>query len=224
MVLAVAFTFTGTVDARTLSVGSTGNDVADLQAFLVNNGYPIPLIDSGVAKPGYFGEQTKNAVKMYQEGNEMNPTGSIDSEGYQGVKLGSVTGPNFYFDYLNVNGVYTYYYSAAMRTATTTLCSFKSPNATTTLHVASWQISTGTSTAATIDLGTSTTAYSTTTNLRSADSVAANAKASVFWSPVGGSVNDAQLAPNIYINVKTAGAGLGGYTYGGKCQLELIGY
>ena len=84
--------------AKSLTVGSTGSDVVSLQTFLIDNGYTIPLIESGVANKGYFGEQTSNAVKMYQEDNEIEPTGVIDSSSYAKKNiLGAVVGPDTNF-------------------------------------------------------------------------------------------------------------------------------
>lgn len=95
-IVAVVLVGVNTVDAKTLSVGSTGPEVSALQTWLINNGYPIPFIEQGVASKGYFGVQTSNAVKMYQESNEQNPTGVIDSESYGQVKLGVASGPDLY--------------------------------------------------------------------------------------------------------------------------------
>ena len=52
---------------RNLTVGSTGADVSELQSWLIAKGFSIPSIQSGAAQPGYFGEQTKNAVAAYQK-------------------------------------------------------------------------------------------------------------------------------------------------------------
>ncbi len=52
---------------RNLTVGSTGADVSELQAWLISKGYAIPAISSGAAKAGYFGTQTKSAVAAYQK-------------------------------------------------------------------------------------------------------------------------------------------------------------
>ena len=207
------------VDARTLSLGARGDDVAQLQTWLVNNGYPIPLIESGRASKGYFGTQTQDAVKMYQEGNEQNPTGVIDSTSYgnTSVKFGSVTGPDTYFPYVANNNSRVWTVRQTFNSATTTPCSMRAPAATTTLAFAGWQITTGTSTAATIDLGTSTTAYSTTTNLVAAKSIAASAQGYAYWRPAGGSTDNAKMSPSEWVVVKTAGAGLSGYTYKGTC-------
>ena len=132
--------------------------------------------------------------------------------------VGATPGSDFYYDSLNFNGVVTYYKEVGMLKATTSLCAIKSPAATTTLERIAWQITGGTTTAATIDIGTSTTAYATTTNLVSATAVASGAQAYKYWTPVGGTVNDAMMSPNTWVNVMTAGAGLNGYTYTGKCE------
>lgn len=148
------------------------------------------------------------------------PTVNVNVPDTQGVKVGSVAGPDFWDRVINFNNVQEWYESRDMAPATTTLCAFMSPSATTSLQFASFQITTGTTTAATIDIGTSTTAFSTTTNLVSAKSIASGGQGYVKWMPVGGSVDDNTLAPNTYVVVKTAGAGLGGYTYGGKCKVR----
>lgn len=137
-------------------------------------------------------------------------------------KLGAISGPDLWYRVLNFNGVQYWNDTRDMSVATTTLCSFMTPSATTSLQFVSYKISTGTSTAATIDVATSTTAYATTTNLISGRAVAANATGYGVWTPTGGSQDDTILAPNIYVNVKTAGAGLGGYTYGGKCKVSGV--
>ena len=134
-------------------------------------------------------------------------------------QLGAVSGPDLSSPYFSVNGVVTYQSRVTMRAATTTLCAIKSPSATSTLAVVGWQIGAGTTTAATIDLATSTTAYSTTTNLVAASSVASGANGAVSWASSG---TNGVLAPNIYVVVKTAGAGLSGYTYGGTCFAQFI--
>ncbi|MEO8638222.1 MAG: PKD domain-containing protein [Candidatus Taylorbacteria bacterium] len=50
-----------------LSLGSKGADVIQLQTWLIENGYDIPAVSSGVAGKGYFGVQTRNAVSAYQK-------------------------------------------------------------------------------------------------------------------------------------------------------------
>lgn len=131
---------------------------------------------------------------------------------------GSVVGPDSPNPYYSVNGVATWKTRVGLRTATTTLCAIKSPAATSTLDFVSLQIAVGTSTAATIDLATSTTAYATTTNLVSAYSVGSGAQGASAWKSSG---TNAITAPNTYFVAKTAGAGLGGYTYVGSCEASF---
>lgn len=58
-------------DLSTVSMGSTGDNVAKLQAFLLSKDpNSIPLIRSGAAKYGYFGSQTNSAVIAFRS----NPT------------------------------------------------------------------------------------------------------------------------------------------------------
>jgi len=117
LVVAVVLVATNSVDAKTLSVGSTGSDVSALQTWLINNGYPIPLIQKGLARKGYFGVQTSEAVKMYQEDKGLDLTGVIDSENYGNVtKLGAVSGTDFYFPMTFLNGAV---YSSVFATTST---------------------------------------------------------------------------------------------------------
>lgn len=138
------------------------------------------------------------------------------------VKTGAISSPDLDSSYFSYGGVRRFGLRQQMQVATTTLCAIQAPAATSTLEFASFSITTGTGTAATIDIGTSTTAFGTTTNLVSAVSISSGALGQQFWSPVGGSVNDNTMAPNTYVVVKTAGAGLSGYTYGGTCQASFV--
>lgn len=152
----------------------------------------------------------------------MQPTeGPQGPAGRDGQTVGAVASPELYSDTWTVNGVKTYFYRIPMVRATTTLCAAKiAPEATTTITYASFKIDTGTSTAATIDMSTSTTAFATSTGFSIANSVASGAQGSSYWRPVGGTINDARVAPGEFFVVKTAGAGLSGYTYTGYCEVE----
>jgi len=132
--------------------------------------------------------------------------------------LGALAGPDIPYQWLRIGGVYNEYRSQSMRTATTSLCAMLSPAATSTLQFVSWQITAGTTTAATIDIGTSTTAFATTTNLVTATAVASGAQGYKYWTPAGAALDDAMIAPSTYLNVMTASPGLSGYTYTGTCQ------
>jgi hypothetical protein len=144
--------------------------------------------------------------------------GPAGKDGKDGI--GAVTGPEVFNDTFTVNGVTKFYRQTKMVAATTTLCAMKGPSSTSTLDRAAFIINVGTGTAATIDIGTSTTAFATTTNLSAANSIGSGAQGQAYWSPTGGTANDSMMAPNTYVNVKTAGAGLGGYTYNGTCIAE----
>ena len=75
-VLALATLVSAAYDVN-LTVGSTGADVVALQTALMNAGYNIPAIASGVAAPGYFGSQTQAAVKLFQAANGVPNTGFV---------------------------------------------------------------------------------------------------------------------------------------------------
>ncbi len=49
-----------------LSIGASGQDVVNLQSWLIASGFDIPAVSAGVTSKGYFGMQTKNAVAAYQ--------------------------------------------------------------------------------------------------------------------------------------------------------------
>lgn len=105
--------------------------------------------------------------------------------------------------------------------------------ATSTLVGISVQITTGTGTSATFDIATSTSPWATSSvELAYGVSVASNALYSGAFAPVAQgqatSSSDLRLSasyltdanrvgPAEYVNVKTATAGSGGYTYGGQC-------
>jgi hypothetical protein len=67
----------GAVFNTNLTVGSTGPEVANLQTWLINNGFSIPSIASGAAAKGYFGAQTKTAVMAYQASRGIPNTGFV---------------------------------------------------------------------------------------------------------------------------------------------------
>jgi peptidoglycan hydrolase-like protein with peptidoglycan-binding domain len=60
-----------------MSVGSSSSDVASLQTVLINKGFDIPAISSGVSGKGYFGVQTKIAVIKYQASVGLPNTGYV---------------------------------------------------------------------------------------------------------------------------------------------------
>jgi peptidoglycan hydrolase-like protein with peptidoglycan-binding domain len=84
---------------RNLTIGSRGNDVAALQAWLIGRGYTIPAITFGRTIPGYFGTETRAAVMAYQRANGIPATGyfgplTMASINSRGVGGGVVVNPN----------------------------------------------------------------------------------------------------------------------------------
>ena len=155
-----------------------------------------------------------------------NLSDKVDVEQLIGAMPGNeLQGPEF-----KVNGYNSVFYSAGMNIATTTLCVITPRdrgNATSSTDKFTIQISVGTTTAATLVIATSTSAYSTSSApFVTAVTVASGARIDFSWTPAVGT-NSVSLAPagifgpNEYILVKTEGAGLGGYTYTGKCNAKF---
>lgn len=125
---------------------------------------------------------------------------------------------------LTVNGLRREFPRQTFAAATSTPCSILSPAATSSLVSYGYQIYTATGTAATFDVGTSTTPYATTTtnNFITQRVIAANAQDTFFitasTTALGQNNLNNILAPNTYLNFKTGNSALGGYTWGGTCQ------
>lgn len=134
---------------------------------------------------------------------------------------GALSGPDISSPYLKWGEIAIWNTEASMRAATTTLCAIPNPQtATSTIKSITWQITTGTTTAAAITVATSTSQYATSTSneLIADQAVASEAQGTANWVP---GVNTGILGPNEYLLVKTAGAGLGGYTYTGTCSAQF---
>lgn len=132
--------------------------------------------------------------------------------------LSAVSSPDVSSPWLRWGGVTVYNAKQTMQTATTTLCAIQNPRtATSTIRSFVAQIQTGTSTAAAISLATSTLQYATSTSdeLIADYSVASGGQTTVSFT---GTTNANIIGPNQWLLFRTAGAGLGGYTYGGHCQ------
>lgn len=162
------------------------------------------VLSVAVVVVGFFA-LTNESVKTVIE---KIPTGAVVSS--------ELTSNTFAF-----GGVREHAYRTSMAPATTTLCVFKSPASTSTLMYAGYEIFTGTSTAANIDIAKGNTPLATTTLLVTGTSVASGAKANVSWTSAGATAADDIMAPSTYVLVKTATAGLSGYTYGGTCTAKF---
>lgn len=144
----------------------------------------------------------------------------------QNQSLGSVTGPDDYFPCKSTNGVTTCSEGKRFNVGSTTMASFLSPNATSTLRIAAGSITTATTTATQFEWGRSIFPDATSTSL-GIYNLAASIKAVVLASTTQQSNGTAQTAdaafiipPNTYVNLKagnflcTAGltcSAIGGY-------------
>jgi hypothetical protein len=135
------------------------------------------------------------------------------------IPVGAVVSSELSTNNFSFGEVRRWAYSQRFNVASTTLCAVKSPAATSTLVFAGYNISTGTTTAATIDVAKGNTAYATTTLLVTGTSVGSGATKEIGWTTAGGTAADDIMAPSTYVLVKTASVGLNGYTYGGRCSV-----
>lgn len=152
--------------------------------------------------------------------NSAVPTQVVDNQQVDNEpKAGSITGPDSYLDYYNLNGVVLYPRVAVLTPATTTPCVIKSPSATTTIDRAIFNVVTATSSAATLTFATSTL-QNATSSLIATFSLSAGKTGTINWAP--GS-NNALVAPNTYVAFGAAGVSQGGYTFGGTCSVLFMG-
>ena len=181
-------------------------------------GVLLPNVDVLQGPGGLQGPQgERGAVGPQGPQGPRGLSGAQGDRGYQGskgepgeTKLGAVSGPELYSPFWSVNGVRTWFYSAKFNTASTTLCSFRLPSATTTLVRAMAQITTATGTAIQVEFGKAVQYDATTTSL-GLFPVAADAKATLVASSTSGSFVAASqiglnptfvIEPNRYFNFK----------------------
>lgn len=142
--------------------------------------------------------------------------------------LGSITGPDFYFPYVNYNGFRTYYYHVPANTSSTTICSIQTPNATTTLDTAKFSFTDSTTTAHILEWGTDPVNNTATTTSLGRVSLGSVVKGTFFASSTSilntatqlgqGELDSvAVLAPNSFLNLNDGGGG--GCTVGGTCNV-----
>jgi len=145
-------------------------------------------------------------------------------------EFGASPGPESTSPYNIFNGVEHRYFSQNFSNASTTLCSFRTPAATSTLIFGSAQITTGTSTATVWEFGKSTLMDATTTILGYAE-LASLVKATLLASSTQGSLATKDnsdpvfvFAPNNYFNVKFGGGSglLTANSLKGTCKAEFI--
>lgn len=74
-----------------LPYGTSGQGVADLQNWLISQGYDIPAIQNGSAQPGYYGEQTLAALNQWRIDNGgRGPGQETPSPGMGGAENGPI--------------------------------------------------------------------------------------------------------------------------------------
>ena len=213
------FAFAGVTQASYLKVGSRGDDVSNLQAWLIERGFDIPAISNGFASMGYFGSQTQNAVSKYQESVGLPVTGGIDSSisSDTSLKLGALSSPDLASSYFSFGGVREWRYSASMSSTGSTTCNFLTPPGITTLVAATAYFSNIASTSIPV-IGWSQGGWATTTTIgsvqitgASSGTVVASSTASTFIVP-----------GSTYISVKIPGGAIAGTTApAGTCKLVL---
>ena len=210
IVVAIFAIFSVSSSVEAFVLGDRGQEVKDLQITLLEAGFDIPLLSSGVADFGYFGVQTQAALRAYES---------------KGVKLGAVAGPDLYFPYFGVNGFNVWYYSSDMKPAASTTCSFKLPGATTTLEFAGATMTQIASTSV-FEIGYSVNPFSTTTLIASKAITTATKDSIVATSSTGYALNTLTppytFAPNAYVSYKIGGGSVAGtLPPKGVCKLSL---
>lgn len=137
--------------------------------------------------------------------------------------LGAFPSADINSEYLSVNGVTTFYRTSGLNSASTTLCSFRTPNATTTLTYASIQATTGTSSTLYLDIAKhASNPTATTTVLRGTQTLTGNFTVVASSSPNGNGA-DPVFAPQQYLNFiyTSVGNSLTANTLVGKCYAEF---
>jgi len=148
--------------------------------------------------------------------------------------FGSASSPSVIDGNMDVNGVQTVYRSSGLNQASTTICSLKSPAATSTLVFGSVKLTTGTTTAIALELAKDTTYAATTTRI-SYDVLASGVQETLtaFVASTTGTYGalgqyhtadeqDLVFAPNTYLNAKYGGAAGSLNVLVGSCKAEFV--
>ena len=118
--------------------------------------------------------------------------------------------PSAYLKWGSGGGVRVYPASQSFKVATTTLCSFQSPSATSTLIAAGVKVTLASTSATTLNISKSANITASTTAIGSAYAIGAGVPAFIqaSTSPAAGAVT--VFAPNTYLNVTLTGGDIGG--------------
>lgn len=125
---------------------------------------------------------------------------------------------------LTVNGVTEYKYSVGLTQATTTICAIQSPAATSTLRFAAVRFSVSSTTASTVTMAKSATAFATTTAI-GGGALAASAQGTFSATTTPATLTSLDgvttFAPSQWIVVGMAG-GTGTFSPSGVCQAVFV--
>lgn len=131
--------------------------------------------------------------------------------------LGVNPGNDINSPYQCINGVCSWYYSSALRPNVVNLCSFKTPNATTTVKVLGFRVL-NTTGANVFEIGQSSDSTATTTRL------AYLAVGTGLFGDVASTTVEMAgqpISPNTYVNFNLATGTPGTVSLKGKCNLVL---
>lgn len=118
------------------------------------------------------------------------------------IQVGATASPDIQSSYLTFGGVREWaYHTGSFNTGTTTVCSFLSPAATSTLVAATTQITSATSTASSFDIAQSASPSATTTPIARLE-VAASVLGTIVATNTPAFLTDSVVAPSTYINMK----------------------
>lgn len=133
-----------------------------------------------------------------------------------GKNLSAVASPDIQSPYVCWGGSCNWAGSMAMNPATTTICAFQSPAATSTLESILASITEGTTTATKVSIGFGTNSNSSSTVLVADRGLAANEKLFTF------SASSTPLSPYTWVTVTQQGGATGGtFTNTGTCAINF---
>ena len=146
------------------------------------------------------------------------------------LPLSAMPGPDITSPYLSVNGLATFSFSSGLNQASTSVCSFKSPGATSTLVLGTATLRTGTTTGLMLEWGKSVSPSATTTSLGVTSlgtlelaTFRASSTAADFAVTASAGGKDPQFVfgPNQYLTLKYGGARGDLNVLAGSCKAEF---
>ena len=147
------------------------------------------------------------------------------------LPLAANPGPGFEGPLLSVNGLGTFNYSSGLNQASTSVCSFKSPDATSTLVFGTATLRTGTTTGLMLEWGKSVSPSATTTSLGVTSlgtlelaTFRASSTPGDFGATASAGGKDPQFVfgPSQYLTLKYGGARGALNVLAGTCKVQWI--